>query len=468
MTESVLIARDKIRRDGGTQPRAGLNDATVAEYAEAKSRGVKFPPLQTTFDGTDYWLWDGFHRDAADGLQGLIEVWCEVRAGTRRDAVLLAAGANATHGLRRTNEDKRRAVLILLDDPEWSQWSDREIARRTHVSHPLVAEMRALTGNSSSERTYETKHGSIATMDTAAIGKRAADLATARTLDPVVLYKLEGERRALKQALKREKRAANEVALGDRIAAANAALPAMVKAGKRYGFILEDSEWPWESWSEETGMDRAEENHYPTSSIEEICARPIGDLAADDCVYALWATPSRLLMATRVMEARGFTYKTSRCWRKLLPGKARGRGYWFHFTHELVLIGVKGNPPCPAMGEQWDSLFEAPRGRNSEKPDDMHRWAERFFPSVPKLECNAREARPGWDVWGAEAPEPALIGVDLAAGPDLHVEGVIGPDGAYQSVSVTEAPAAPKPKAKAKAKPARKAAAKPARKRRAA
>lgn len=445
MPESTVIARERIRRDGGTQPRAAIVEHVVADYAEAIAAGARLPDVTVFYDGKDYWLADGFHRDAAHERLGRAGISCDVRAGTRRDAVLFACGANETHGLRRTNEDKRRAVFMLLDDEEWRNWSDSEIARRARVSHTFVAKLRPVTCNVSSERTFTTKHGETATMDVAAIGRRAADLATARTLDVGVLYRLEAERRALKQAAKKERRSEREVALGDKIAAANVRMAEMVAGGKRYGFIIEDSEWPWESWSEETGMDRAEENHYPTSSLAEICARPIGDLAADDCVLALWATPSRLLMAIEVMKARGFTYKTCAVWRKQLPGKMRGRGYWFHFTHELVLIGVRGNPPCPAMGEQWESVFEAPRGRNSEKPPTMHEWAERFFPSVPKLECNARAARPGWDVWGAEAPEgmacggvvgpgsyllgerpsPHVVGVDLAAGPDMSAEVIV-------------------------------------------
>jgi hypothetical protein len=37
-----------------------------------------------------------------------------------RDAILFSVSANGTHGQRRTNEDKRRAVLCLLNDPEWA------------------------------------------------------------------------------------------------------------------------------------------------------------------------------------------------------------------------------------------------------------------------------------------------------------------------------------------------------------
>jgi hypothetical protein len=56
------------------------------------------------------------------------------RQFNRRDALLFSVGANAIHGHRRTNEDKRRAVDVLLNDPEWRVWNDSEIARRCGVS----------------------------------------------------------------------------------------------------------------------------------------------------------------------------------------------------------------------------------------------------------------------------------------------------------------------------------------------
>ena len=102
---------------------------------------------------------------------------CLVTPGGLREAILHSCQANAVHGLRRSDEDKRRAVKVLLADKEWATWSDREIARRCQVSHTLVARIREkltpLTGNVASEdRTYRTKHGSVATMKTAAIGVR--------------------------------------------------------------------------------------------------------------------------------------------------------------------------------------------------------------------------------------------------------------------------------------------------------
>lgn len=403
-----LIARDRIRRDGGTQPRAGLNEATVVDYAEAKEAGTVFPPLQLVFDGTDYWLWDGFHRDAADGRLGLAESICEIRAGTRRDAVLLAVGANAQHGLRRTNDDKRRAVLILLDDAEWSAWSDREIARRCAVSDRFVNNLRAsvtANGSQSETRTYTTRHGTTATMDVAAIGRRAADYATIRAADPLALYRVVKEDRDRKQAAKAEARELKERALGERIATGNAALVATGAAGRIYPVVYADPEWRFEPFSRVSGMDRAPENHYPTTPTSEIRARPVAQLAAPDAVLFLWATAPMLPDAFAVMESWGFTYKTHAIWVKRRPGKVRGPGYWLTGEHEILMIGTRGNPPAPAPGTQWPSVFIAPVGEHSAKPDRAYELIESYFPTLPKIELNARTRRPGWDVWGAEAPQ---------------------------------------------------------------
>lgn len=169
-----MIEVAKIRRDGGTQSRAAINEDTVSEYAEAMANPeTVFPPITVYFDGKVYWLADGFHRLAAWERIGRTEVPCDVRQGDRRRAILHSVAANSAHGLRRSNEDKRRAVLTLLEDEEWSQWSDREIARRCAVSPPLVASVRSgLTVNSYSDepRTFTTKHGTQAAMQTANIG----------------------------------------------------------------------------------------------------------------------------------------------------------------------------------------------------------------------------------------------------------------------------------------------------------
>lgn len=136
------VALKKIRFDGDTQMRAGLNGDTVAEYRDAMKAGDTFPPIVVFFDGSDYWIGDGYHRWHAAGEAGLDALPCDIRQGSRRDAILFACSANSVHGLRRTNEDKRKAVATLLKDAEWVTWSDQEISRSCGVSQPFVGKLR--------------------------------------------------------------------------------------------------------------------------------------------------------------------------------------------------------------------------------------------------------------------------------------------------------------------------------------
>lgn len=164
-----------VRIDGGTQSRAALNDEAVADYAAIIRDGTDFPPVIVFHDGKHYWLADGFHRWHAYRQTGAVEIAAEVRKGTKRDAVLFSVGANTDHGLRRTNADKRCAVMVLLGDEEWSKWSDREIAKRCGVSDRFVNGLRGDTANGSQYgRTFiHPKTGHPATMDTSKIGKPA-------------------------------------------------------------------------------------------------------------------------------------------------------------------------------------------------------------------------------------------------------------------------------------------------------
>ena len=146
--EPELVHLNSIKTNGSTQMRAGLNADTVAEYREAmqESGWGDFPPIVTFYDGSIHWLADGFHRLAAWQSVGVSvsdsKVPAIVKTGGQRDAILYAASANAVHGLRRTNADKRRAVEVLLRDEEWRQWSDQEIARRCAVDPKTVGTIR--------------------------------------------------------------------------------------------------------------------------------------------------------------------------------------------------------------------------------------------------------------------------------------------------------------------------------------
>jgi len=131
-----------IRIDGGTQPRERINMDAVTEYAADVKDGIEFPAVVVFHDGAEYWLADGFHRFHAHKQAGKASILADLRTGTLLDAKLHAVGANGAHGLRRSNEDKRRAVLMVLAEPAWADWSDRRIAEVCGVGHPFVAALR--------------------------------------------------------------------------------------------------------------------------------------------------------------------------------------------------------------------------------------------------------------------------------------------------------------------------------------
>ncbi len=185
-TNIVEVNLASIRLDGGTQVRLATDKGVVAEYVEAKKAGAKFPPPIVFFDGANYWPGDGHHRIECEiecaRETGLNRMLCDVREGTRRDAILFAVGANQSHGLRRTRADKRNAVEILLRDPEW-RMSLRWIANATGVSPDTVSRIdRELSESDSCE--YSRSETSIGRDGKARRMPNPKDHAAAETAHP--------------------------------------------------------------------------------------------------------------------------------------------------------------------------------------------------------------------------------------------------------------------------------------------
>jgi hypothetical protein len=158
----------------------------------------------------------------------------------------------------------------------------------------------------------------------------AAQIAELPKADQVAVMKDDRPDRAVKKVARAHRE--------EELAAKQTALPA-----KKYGVILADPEWKFEVRSER-GMDRAADNHYPTSSTDEIARRDVASIAADDCVLFLWATVPMLPDALRVMEAWGFAYKSSAVWVK----DRVGTGYPVRSTQDRSLTTLKSQEfVCP-------------------------------------------------------------------------------------------------------------------------
>lgn len=269
-----------------------------------------------------------------------------------------ATGVRAKGGQRKRGPD----TPITLAD----QKVDKDLAKRART----LAEMSA--------KEFEKR------IDT------AITLATASTSGNSEVVKLA---RAERQKEKKTKRAKRQRQLAAKIKN----LP-----DRRYGVILADPGWRFETYSEETGMDRAPENHYSTEETVDIRKWPVVHIAADDCALFLWATGPMIEDALDVMRAWDFTYVSQFCWDK----EVAGPGYWNRGEHELLLVGTRGKVPAPAMGDNFSSMIREKKRKHSEKPEKAYKIIEAYFPDLPKIELNRRgEPRDGWDAWGNEAEE---------------------------------------------------------------
>jgi len=127
-----------VRLDGGTQFRPRINQDKVKEYKEKMLDDSVFPPIQVMFDGTHYWLYDGFHRYYAIQEIGLKTIEAQVTQGTQKDAIRAARKANGSHGLSRDYETLCNVVRDAIADPDNANASNREIARQCDVSPNFV------------------------------------------------------------------------------------------------------------------------------------------------------------------------------------------------------------------------------------------------------------------------------------------------------------------------------------------
>lgn len=116
---------------------------------------------------------------------------------------------------------------------------------------------------------------------------------------------------------------------------------------KKYQIIYVDPPWNYKVYSKK-GLGRSAESHYPTMSIEDICALPVGNLADKDCALFLWVTIPCLLEGLSVLKAWGFTYKTvGFVWVKQnrkADSLFWGMGYWTRSNVELCILATKGHP----------------------------------------------------------------------------------------------------------------------------
>jgi len=171
-----------------------------------------------------------------------------------------------------------------------------------------------------------------------------------------------------------------------------------------YGAICADPPWSYEMYSAK-GHAKSPEAHYATMADNDILALPVGDLAQRDCLLWLWAVWPKLPLAVECVRRWGFTHVTGGAWvKRTKNGKLRwGTGYTLRSVTEPFLIARNGRPQ--ARTTDIVNLIEAEARGHSAKPREARDIVELMTPAAFRCELFAREAWPGNDVWGHEAPE---------------------------------------------------------------
>lgn len=222
----------------------------------------------------------------------------------------------------------------------------------------------------------------------------------------------------------------------------------MTTTNKKYQVIYADPPWNykggkelfiqgvrWKHAPNERNIDkkRREENSpvtfkYPTLSKKEIMDLNVPNIADKDCVLFMWIVDAHLLDALEIMKAWGFKYSTvAFVWKKQT---STGKPVcllspWTHKSCELCLVGTKGSMTKYRKDKTVRQLIEEERIRHSQKPQEAADRIVRMFPDCSRIELFARDAKPGWDVWGNEVDSD----IDMSAQPNLGTNGANGANG---------------------------------------
>jgi N6-adenosine-specific RNA methylase IME4 len=188
----------------------------------------------------------------------------------------------------------------------------------------------------------------------------------------------------------------------------------------KYKTIVADPPWPQKGGGSLRGREgfldavgRSKPLPYAILSLDEIAALPVADWAATDAHLYLWTTSGFLPAAFDIVRAWGFTYSTALVWAKAPIG--HGLGGAFGIATEYVLFARRGSlPALSKVGRNWFTwkrpYDERGKPRHSAKPTGFYDMVEQVS-AAPYLEVFARPPhRLGWDVWGNESANTAILG----------------------------------------------------------
>lgn len=170
--ESQNYPVEELVCDPRLQARREMSAEAIEDYRAAYVAKAPMPPIDVFQVGAVLYVVDGFHRRAAQENNGFLRARV-VGTGSFEEAIWHSTGANQGHGLRRSNEDKRRSVIRALDCGIGAEQSSRTLAEHIGVSDKFVSAVRS---EWEAEQTKKST-GDVRTDDTSP----ADDVRTVRT-----------------------------------------------------------------------------------------------------------------------------------------------------------------------------------------------------------------------------------------------------------------------------------------------
>ncbi|HEY0725524.1 MAG TPA: MT-A70 family methyltransferase, partial [Pyrinomonadaceae bacterium] len=275
--------------------------------------------------------------------------------------------------------DVRKTIdRIRINDPSYTQ---EALARKFKTSRTMVHYALSVIQSGQDELVQAIRDGTMSVANAATLLTATDDLRHRALLHPEQAPKLAKEVKRQERLNKQSNKTLEQsTALGEKL----------------YNVIYADPPWHFQVYSDETGMDKAAENHYPTMEMGALLDLQIP--AADDCVMFMWVTVPHLAQGIELLAQWGFEYKSAWFWDKQSPGT----GFWFRNQVEMILVATKGSISAPTPGEQPPQLISEAKTTHSTKPEVFAEWIAKIYPNMPKLEMFARKPRHGWDAWGNE------------------------------------------------------------------
>lgn len=356
-----------------------LPELAADDYARLKAdiaeRGV-LVPVEVDEHGV---VLDGHHRKRIAAELG-VECPTVTRIGlAEHEKRLHAVSLNLA---RRHLTDAQKVLLGRTIEPDVAE------AARARQAHGQTAPGRSATTDA--EREVEPTRAVDEVAAKVGIGsgrtyERHRDtLAKAEKVAPDIAAKAEAGEVTMREVAK----AVRQAEKAERVADLTANNPTV--AVGIYTTIAIDPPWQYDN----TATRAAAADHYPTMGLDELADLYVP--AADDAHLYLWVTNPFLRDGFRLLDAWGFTYKTTLTWTK----PQFGLGNYFRSATEHVLFAVRGN--LPTLTDNTPTWFAADRRQHSEKPDEFYELVEANSPG-PRIEMFARRPRDGWAAWGNEA-----------------------------------------------------------------